>query len=352
MPRRSIIVCASLSSFLAAAAAGATPPVPLGSYPVCEASAALAVPCSDDPGVTCVWVADNEQSDALFQYRVDEAGRLAPGEPFKIPLEGAHVGDIESLASDDAGVLVIGSHSRKRGCKADDARVAVARIERDPLRAALLAGSSGFDDRTKACESKWLVLADDEPEAARALRRDFCASLAAGEQAAKSGDVASCAGATLDIEGALSVPDAAGAPRLWLGLRAPLLKGLAVLLRAAPSKAGSKRLTFDGIATIDLRGGGISDLTLSEGWIWGIAGTTDDSNVQSHLWRVRADRLRVGAIIGGVELVAGGELPPGAEGVVIQPEQKRAIVVIDGDTGAQQGRCKVGARQMTIPLPE
>jgi hypothetical protein len=352
MRSRSIILCASLLAVVPTSPAGAAPPVPLEAYPVCEASAALAVACSDDPGATCVWVADNEQNDALFQYRIGEDGLLAPGDPFAIPLDGVTVGDIESLATDQAVVLVIGSHSRTRSCKKDDARVAVARITQDPRRVELLAGSSGFDDRTKACDSRWLVLAEGESAAAAALGRDFCAAVAAGEEGTRSGAPQSCAGATFDVEGAVFVPDASGAERLWLGLSAPQLKGLAVLLRAAPIKPGSKRLTFDGIATIDLRGAGIRELTLAEGWLWGIAGTAADSAARSHLWRVRADRLQVGAVIGGVEMVAGGELPPGAEGLVILPEQKRALVVIDGDTGDQEGRCKVGARQMTIALPE
>ena len=76
----------------------------------------------------------------------------------------------------------------------------------------------------------------------------------------------------MNVEGAVAVPDASGKPRIWLGLRAPLVGKRAVLLRVAPLGATKQRLTFDDIATIDLGGQGIRELTSSEGWIWGIAG--------------------------------------------------------------------------------
>ncbi len=54
----------------AAGAAGDDPVVgwllPLDGYPLCEASAALVVPCSTDPGRSCVWIADNEDAGELF----------------------------------------------------------------------------------------------------------------------------------------------------------------------------------------------------------------------------------------------------------------------------------------------
>ena len=38
-------------------------PIDLDRYPVCEASAVIAVPCVDDPKASCIWVGDNEQED-------------------------------------------------------------------------------------------------------------------------------------------------------------------------------------------------------------------------------------------------------------------------------------------------
>ena len=48
---------------------------------------------------------------------------------------------------------------------------------------------------------------------------------------------------------------------------------------------------------------------------------------------MKADALKSGAAITGVEFVKGGELPPSAEGLVIQSAAKRAIVVVDSDEG-------------------
>ena len=337
----------------ARAATTAGKPVALDRYPVCEPSAAIAVSCSNGSGAACAWIGDNEQDGAHFQYAIDVDGRLAPAEPFEVSLGDAKVGDIEALASDAAGVLVVGSHSRKNSCASDDSRIAVVRLAGDPVQATRLAGASGFDDRKSACETRWLALADDAPPAARSLRRDFCAAMAAAERDARAGDPASCAGATLNIEGAVTVPDASGAERLWVGLRAPLGQGLGVLLRASPLKPGGKRLGFDGIALIDLRGHGVRELTRSGGLVWGIAGSTADSMEKSLLFRLRAERFESGNVIGDTQVVAGIELPPTAEGLIVQPEAHRAIVLLDGDTGKSEGACKKKPQQLTITeLPD
>ena len=341
------------AAHVARAAASAGKPVALERYPVCEASAALVVPCSGGAAGTCALVGDNEEDEEVFQYAIDADGRLAPAEPFAISLGEAEVGDIEALAADATGVLVIGSHSRKNSCATDDDRVAVTRLSGDPLQAEQIAGKSGFDDRKGACDSRWIALADDAPQSARALRRDFCAATAAAESAARPGDAASCAGALLNVEGAVVIPDASGSERLWLGLRAPLVQGFAVLLRAAPFKPSGKRLGFDAIAVVDLRGRGIRELTSSGGFVWGIAGSPADSQEKSQLFRFRAERLQNGNVIGDAEMVAGGELPPTAEGLIVQPELRRAIVLLDGDTGKQDGTCRKAPQQMTITeLPE
>jgi hypothetical protein len=329
-------------------------PIALDRYPVCEPSAAIALPCSNGSGSTCAWVGDNEQDAALFQYTIDGDGRLAPAEPFEVSLGGVKVGDIEALASDAGGVLAIGSHSRKNSCASDDERVAIARLTLgDPVQATQVAGAAGFDDRKNACETRWIVLADDAPAAARSLRRDFCAAIAAAERDARAGSPSSCAGTTLNVEGAVTVPDSSGGERLWIGLRAPLVQGLGVLLRAAPVKQGGKRLGFDGIALIDLRGQGVRELAQSGGFVWGIAGSTEDSKDKSHLFRVRTERLASGNVIGDTQLVPGAELPPTAEGLIVQPEAHRAIVLLDGDTGKTEGTCKKPPQQLTITdLPE
>jgi hypothetical protein len=331
-------------------------PIDLDRFPVCEASAAIEVPCVDDPQASCIWVGDNEQEDKIFEYAADANGKLTPTQHFEIKLGNAEVGDIEALVQDEQGLLVIGSHSRKNDCTQDTKhdRVAVARVLRDPLRAELVASGQGWEDRLTGCDSTWIKLADTQPGSVAApLRSAFCAVIAAAEKAADAvaGDKSQCAGDVMNVEGAVAVPDASGKPRIWLGLRAPLVGNRAVLLRVAPLGATKQRLTFDDIATIDLSGKGIRDLTISAGWIWGIAGCVPDCSEPSHLWRVKADALKSGAAITGVEFVQGGELPPSAEGLVIQSAAKRAIVLVDGDKGEVKGHCATAAQQLTVTLP-
>jgi hypothetical protein len=105
----------------------------------------------------------------------------------------------------------------------------------------------------------------------------------------------------MNVEGAVTVPDVSGKPRIWLGLRAPLVDKRAVLLRVASLGENSQPLTFDDIATIDLGGKGIRELASSEGWIWGMAGCVPDCTEPSHLWRVKTEALKTGAAITGVE---------------------------------------------------
>jgi hypothetical protein len=290
----------------------------------------------------------------VFEYTADANGKLTPTPHFEIKLGDTEVGDIESLVQDEHGVLVIGSHSRKSDCTEDTNhnRVAVARVRPHPLRAELVATSQGWEDRLTRCDSAWVKLADPQPgERVSQLRGDFCAAIAAAENSAKenAGDKARCAGDVMNVEGAVAVPDAESKPRIWLGLRAPLVNKQAVLLRVAPLNETKQRLTFDGIATIDLGGKGIRELTMSDGWIWGIAGCVPDCNDRSGLWRVKADALTSGAAITSVEFVNGGELPPSAEGLVIQRAKERAIVLVDGDKG--KDHCTTAAQQLTVTLP-
>ena len=149
-------------------------PIKLDRYPVCEASAAITVPCADDPQASCIWVGDNEHEDKVFEYTANTKGKLTPTQRFEIPLGDAAVGDIEALVQDETGLLVIGSHSRKRDCTKDAKRdrVAVARIQRDPLRAELVASGQGWEDHITKCESTWIPLADVQPGARTSRQRE------------------------------------------------------------------------------------------------------------------------------------------------------------------------------------
>jgi hypothetical protein len=69
------------------------------------------------------------------------------------------------------------------------------------------------------------------------------------------------------------------------------------------------------------------------------------------VWRVKAAALTSGAAITDVEFVQGGDLPPSAEGLVIQSAAKRAIVLVDGDKGDVKGHCATPSQQLTVTLP-
>lgn len=115
---------------------------------------------------------------------------------------------------------------------------------------------------------------------------------------------------------------------------------------------GKQHISFDGIAAIDLKGKAIRELTTSGDDLWGIAGTVLDSETeQSRLWKVDLGALENGATITGVDFVY-DSLPPRSEGLVVQEEARRAIVVIDGAKGDDSGsKCAQDAEQIMIKLP-
>lgn len=332
--------------------------VALPAPPVCEPSAALAVVCTDEPGATCVWVADNERDEEIFQYRIGADGSLKPAATFALEPKGLEVGDVEALAPGKDGVLVFGSHSRKRACTDDHGRAALALLGRDGKKAEAVAGRKGFEDRFVACP-KWLVVDAASPDAV-ALRDRFCTAMRTEERIANvhEGDGDACPGTAFNIEGAVSL-EQGGKQRTWIGLRGPLVDGRAVLLRLAdpPSTSKKKRLQFDGIATIDLGERGIRELTLAGDTIWGIAGCVADCETTSRLWRIPAAKLASGAKIAALDagLVDGVELPASAEGLVVQAAEKRALVLVDGDKGKSDAECneQLPPQQMTIDdLPQ
>lgn len=330
--------------------------VALPEYPVCEASAAIEVACLAHRGKTCVWLADNEQPDHLFEYEVSEAGRLFPSEHWKIALD-EDVDDIEALVEDDKGVLAIGSHGRNSKCEYKKKRVRVARIARDASTVQLAASDDAWQKNLTDCE-QWIELGDAAAEApARELRREACDAIMkaeiAAEEHAKKKDGKPCPVTVtpFNLEGAVSVPEAGGR-RIWVGLRAPVSGSKAFLLRLVPLEGTSKqRIRFDGIAAIDLGGKGIRELTTAGDDLWGIAGTPANSGDKSFLWTVAASALKSGATISAVKKV-GDPLPATSEGLVVQPDEKRAIVIIDGGLDEDVAACDPPAKQLVVKLSD
>jgi hypothetical protein len=327
--------------------------IDLPEHPVCEASAALEVPCLSHPGKQCIWIADNEQSDHLFEYEANEKGRLSKADRWMIPL-GEEVSDIEALVKDGDAILAVGSHGRNKSCEFKKKRARVARISANGSTIELVAGAKNWTDDLTDCKT-WIALPDDG-DAARSLREAACETIVKEEEAAgkSEGDSEKCKEKKpLNIEGAVSVPGSGGSARVWLGLRAPVVDGKAILLRLAPlSGPSEKRITIDGIAAIDLGGKGIRELTTSDGQIWGIAGTELDlPKEDGFLWRVKEDQLKNGATIPAGEVKKVGDpLPPTSEGLVVQPQEKRAIVIVDGDLG-DENECKSSSQQLVVKLP-
>ena len=152
---------AALVSLVAPSANGGQ--IDLPRYPVCEPSAAISVACLAHPKATCIWLGDNEQPEHLFEYEITEEGRLVESEHWKIPLADA-VGDVEAMVEDGSSVLAVGSHGRNSGCEFKKKRARIVRIERDPLRATLVASADEWKKNLADCED-WIAVGDSAADA-------------------------------------------------------------------------------------------------------------------------------------------------------------------------------------------
>lgn len=243
-----------------------------------------------------------------------------------LPGRASGEADIEGLAFDDGYLWVVGSHSLKRkkpkpGMTAEEALVRLAKLKRDPNRflmarlpliehggrlqpsrsgAALLAGGANGNLLTKA-------LAKD-PHLKPFLK------LPAKENG-------------FDIEGL-----AADGGRLFLGLRGPVLRALAVVLEVRPFEAGAGRLELapfeNGMSYrkhfLDLGGLGVRDLCMQGADILVLAGPAMDGPgpFALHRWRPAGDG---GGVVAAERLPAVLHLP--------HPEQKpEGVTLLDQQT--------------------
>lgn len=330
----------------------------LGGYPVCEASAAALVTCPQSTTETCLLVGDNEVSDRLFLYGIDiedddielmhvrdiDLASLVPARNNKDP----GVGDIEALvALPDGDVVVFGSHSRTRKCKLDDER---RRVARGSLQAGrLVKGDHELRQSGRhRCDRLFGETRDTHMEI-------VCFAIEGAERLAdharsqpdKDDREEMCTvDPAFNLEGAAAVPASSGAPRIWVGLRAPVIGGYAVLLRQAEEASG---FTFDAVAFVDLHGFGIRELTFDGGRVWGIGGPRTDERTRHVLWRFNADELRHGARIAPVEVA---ELPRFAEGLAVVGT--RALVLMDGRKADDDdaSSCDKKSRYIVLDLEE
>ncbi|MCU0253058.1 MAG: DUF3616 domain-containing protein [Acidobacteria bacterium] len=325
--RRMRIIGVTWVTALAAAAAPAATDQALEAPGLCEASAVLAAPWSP----SLVLVADNEVDDRLFAF-AREGERLVYRYAVQLPREG-RPHDAEALTAVGGQLLVVGSHGPSKRGEPKPKRARMALYAPDGAQGTLrlvrgLDGAAVLDAaRRDRARCPGLLFVSPPP----ALAERVCAVLAA---------------AAPQIEGAVAVAAAETAvPRVWLGLRTPLLDGSAVLLRLA---AGLDALRFDAVALVDLEGRGIRDLASTGEFVAGIAGPAADGSSGWSLWRVKRDALRDGARL----VPARGEaLPDGAEGLLALPAG--AIVVVDTERpGGGGAACVAPARQRFVPWPE
>ncbi len=308
----------------------------LGGYPVCEASAAALVDCPDGEADQCLLVGDNEKEKHVYLYGVDaDNGEFTLTKLRKFALKSLlpveedkkfRIEDIEAIAPLSNGEVVIyGSHSTNKACKIKNQRLRFAqgRLDTDgiaqedipPVQSHDLTCEALFgEDRDMLQETVCKVIESGEAQAefARQLEK-------------KSQKEAACsAAAALNLEGAVAVSD-----RVWIGLRAPLVGGWAVLLRQVEARDA---FAFDAVALLDMNGNGVRELTLADETIWAIAGPAVDRPEKHALWRFDAGELTHGARIRPVHA---GPLPASSEGLAIH--QGHALVLIDGEKSDQDG---------------
>jgi hypothetical protein len=302
----------------------------LGGPPLCEASAALLVKCPSTDR-TCLLVGDNEVRDRLFLFELQDGGsaiRVQSRKEISLKAlppprgEGAFaLSDIESLAGLPSGeVIIYGSHSRNKRCEPKKERriFAHAFLGVDAMRV----GTIG-PVRSKKPSCKQLFDGAEGPLTG-AVCRAIEHSEASADQA--QGNEQTCSDdPPLNVEGAVAVPGVDGEARVWIGLRAPLVDGKAVLLRQVKDR---RSFAFDAVALIDLKENGVRELTFAAGKVWGIAGPRAHSGRPHFLWSFDASALKDGALIAPA---VAGDLPTSAEGLAISGQN--AIVLMDGAQG-------------------
>ncbi|MCH9675742.1 MAG: DUF3616 domain-containing protein [Gammaproteobacteria bacterium] len=341
--RRAGMLALVLTGLLGQAALGQPPIMSLGGYPVCEASAAIAIPCPD--GKPCILVADNEIRDALFRFPivggqilVDQrttlpfAAKRRQGKPVRA--SSVSISDVEALARlDDRSVLIVGSHSRNKECKSrkNRLRYVAGSIEADGI------GPGAASVVTSKKKLNCSRLFGKDPDNWSAGIKRLCKAISQGEKAAQEArrETSSCADAEyLNIEGAVSALVREGERETWFGLRAPLVGQNAVLARL---KSNPYHLQFDRTLFVDLGGRGIRELTVAGTQIWGIAGPTTDKGAHSfQLFRFPIDALSGARVI--KPKVVEDPLPPSSEGLVVTGNF--ALVLIDGSRLRGSQRCR------------
>lgn len=205
---------------------------------------------------------------------------------------GGSVDDLEALAPSPAGLWLVGSQSTNKDAEARPLRERIALLGHPPFAPDLSACAACVDARGRA------------PNAGG-----------------------------LNVEGA-----AWHGGKLWLGLRAPLVGGRALMLETEATPAAA-RVTR--VVPIDLGGQAVRDLAAWKGGLLVVAGPVSDTDAAHTAWWLSAPD----AVPQRLPLA----LPPSAEGLAVN-DAGVALVVTDGD--GKSGRpCKEPATWMHVTLP-
>jgi hypothetical protein len=325
----------------------------LGGYPVCEASAAVIVPCPVRPDFDCLLVGDNEESQALFLYELDyglnsgrvdlasrrvvDIGDLLTDQRAGVADARGELSDIEALTRLASGeILVYGSHGRNKKCERKKKRRRHLGLRLEPDGA--LAG------RVRLVQVRKMAnLADTFGSDPSGLLAEVADVVRAAEQDADAGHCE----AAFNIEGAATSPARGKNPResVWIGLRSPLVRGNAVLARHDPTLG---QLHFDAIRLLDLGGEGIRGLSIAGGYVWGLSASPGHAEHASHrLWRFPSDALAGDDRDRVIKVESVAEVPPRSEGLAISAEA--IFVVADGKVG--DGTCRQASSHVVLPRP-
>ncbi|MCB1036017.1 MAG: DUF3616 domain-containing protein [Acidobacteria bacterium] len=311
------------------------PPVPVLLAPraMCEASAALLAPWDAD----LILVADNEVEEQLYAFEVED-GALRPKVVLAMPA-GDRPRDIEALAQVGDSVLVVGSHSRGGPCEAKPKRRRLrflgARTD-GTLEARGVIDSGELWPQAMASQTACLGILFTDPSPA--LSQEVCEALRSAE-ADSTPD--SCR--TFNVEGAFGTED----QRVWLGLRAPLVDGRAVLLRLTQ---GLDELRFDRVVLLDLEGRGVRELSLAGPTVFGLAGPEIDAELPFALFSIPLADLEA-ANLASAELtpsILRRDLPTSSEGLALHGSH--AYVTTDGQDHEDPTLCTQPSGQYRVEV--
>jgi hypothetical protein len=303
----------------------------LGAWPLCEPSAAIPL---DDGGLL---VADNEGRPEEDGEPVRPTLWIVDGaEPAAVRRDEA-AQDVEALVRLGDELWVLGSLSRNKDCEVRAKRweIHVHRPE------AFTAAGVRALPAARVLERKKREIAEIEGSVDGCRRVLFgglpgsepvCAAIV---EAARGPEGLPCD--ALNVEGAVAADG-----RVWVGLRAPLVGGRAVLARVADGGA----LAFDAVHLVDLGGLGIRELATDGDRLYGIAGAVLDPGPgdRSRLFSVPVGGLASGDLPVTVHLA---DLPPNAESFRLGGGE--VDLLLDGST-SDRGPCATPARRIRRDL--